>query len=209
MGAALLGFAAVALVLVMMPGPDFAVLVPNALRGRGAGIATAVGIACGLAVHAGIAVAGLSAIVLASDLAFTAVKYLGAAFLLVLGFRALWKSRGRQTEQQAHAPDWSRPLTTGTAYRQGLLVNVLNPKAPLIYLSIMPQFLQPTSSSTQQLLAMSGVLVGLALTWYVLLTLLISVLRPALSRFGSWIARVTGAMLIALGVRVALESRPA
>lgn len=208
MEAGLLGFSAVALVLVLVPGPDFAVVVPNALRGRWAGIATAFGTASGLAVHAGIAAAGLSAIVLASDLAFSAVKYLGAAFLVFLGLRSLWKSRGSHPEQEVPAVERSRALTRRGAYRQGLLVNVLNPKAPLIYLSIMPQFLQPNLSSTGQLAAMSAILVGLALTWYVVLTLLVSVMRPIIEQFRVWIDRVTGVILIVLGVRVALESGP-
>ncbi len=88
------------------------------------------------------------------------------------------------------------------------MVNDLNPKAPLIYLSIMPQFLQPNVSTTAQLLAMSAILVGIALTWYVSLTFLVTGLRPVIERFRAWIDRVTGAILITLGIRVALESRP-
>lgn len=198
-----------ALLLVVTPGPDFAVVVPNALRGRRAGIATALGTGSGLAVHAGIAAAGLSAIVLTSDRAFSIVKYLGAAFLILLGIRALWKSRGTHQDKKASTFKPSHPLPLRRAYRQGLLVNVLNPKAPLIYLSIMPQFLQPHVSTTAQLLAMSGILVGIALVWYVLLTFLVTVLRPMIEQFRAWIDRVTGAILITLGIRVALESRPA
>lgn len=89
------------------------------------------------------------------------------------------------------------------AYRQGLLVNVLNPKAPLIYLSIMPQFLDPGLPTTTQFMMMSGVLVGLALVWYVALTLLVGVLRATIERFQAWIDRATGAVLIALGARIA------
>lgn len=205
---ALLKFAGVALLLVLIPGPDFAVVVPNALRGRAMGTATAFGTASGLAIHAGIAAAGLSAVVLTSDLAFSAVKYLGAAFLLYLGVRALLKSRRSRPHPPALTPERSRPRTGRAAYRQGLLVNLLNPKAPLIYLSVMPQFLQPTSSDTAQLAAMSAILVGLALAWYVALTLLVRVLRPIIEQSRVWIDRVTGVVLIGLSVRVALESRP-
>ncbi len=88
------------------------------------------------------------------------------------------------------------------------MVNILNPKAPLIYLSIMPQFLQPHISATEQLLAMSAILVGIALSWYTSLTFLVRVLRPVFQRFRVWINRLTGAILITLGLRVALESRP-
>lgn len=205
---ALLTFSGLALLLVAAPGPDFAVVVPNALRGRRAGVATAFGTASGLAVHAGVAAAGLSAIVLASDVAFSIVKYLGAAFLVVLGIRALWRSRGSGDTTDPSTTEPLQPLPVWRAYRQGLMVNILNPKAPLIYLSVMPQFLQPDVSTTVQLLTMSAVLVGIALTWYISLTFLVTVLRPVIQRHRGWIDRCTGAVLITLGVRVALESRP-
>lgn len=199
-------FTLVALVLVITPGPDFAVIVPNAFRGRG--VMTAIGTASGLAVHAAIAVAGLSAIVLASDVAFAIVKYLGAAFLVFLGVQAIIKSRthGHAPAQTRGAPP--RPLSRTKAFRQGFLVNVMNPKAPLLYLSIMPQFITTGSSSTAQLLTMSAILVALALLWYCALSALVHRLRPLLERFKAWIDRGTGVVLIALGVRVALESRP-
>lgn len=207
MTSSLLAFAAVALVLVLTPGPDFAVVVPNALRGRG--IATSLGTASGLAIHAAIAVAGLSSIILASDVVFSFVKYAGATFLAYLGVRALWKSRNAQPRKRRVPVSAPVPLTSSRAYRQGLLVNVLNPKAPLIYLSIMPQFLQPSQPATAQLLAMSAVLVGCALAWYMTLTMLVERLRAVIRRFATWIDRVTGAVLIGLGIRVALETRPA
>ncbi|XAS75660.1 LysE family translocator [Dermatophilaceae bacterium Sec6.4] len=209
MEAALLTFSAVAFLLVVTPGPDFAAVVPNALRGRPAGIATALGTASGLAVHAGIAAAGLSTIVLASDCAFSLVKYLGAAFLVLLGLRALWRSRGSKTAEEPRTTVPSRPLPIGRAYRQGLMVNVLNPKAPLIYLSVMPQFLQTNVSTTAQLLAMSAILVAIALTWYTTLTFLVAVFRPVIERFRASIDRFTGLILITLGIRVAFETRPA
>lgn len=203
----LLAFSAVALVLVITPGPDFATVVPNAVRGRG--VATSLGTASGLAVHAGIAVAGLSSVILASDIAFSIVKYAGAAFLVYLGVRALWKSRTTGVKSTPSVGATHGPLTSGRAYQQGFFVNVLNPKAPLIYLSIMPQFLVTELSATVQLLAMSAVLVSLALGWYLILTLLVTHLRSVIERFRVWIDRTTGVVLIALGVRVALETRPA
>jgi threonine/homoserine/homoserine lactone efflux protein len=207
----LLGFALVALVLVLTPGPDFAVVVPNALRSRRAGVATALGTATGLAMHALIAALGLSAIVLASDVAFSVVKYVGVAFLVLLGIRAIWQSRsaGRREPSSAVSEGSVPPLRASAGYRQGFLVNVLNPKAPLIYLSVMPQFTDPGADAFGQLMAMSVLLVGIALVWYLLLTMLVGVLRRTIERFRHWIDRVTGVVLIALGLRLALETRPA
>jgi threonine/homoserine/homoserine lactone efflux protein len=205
MGSSLLAFSLVAVILVLTPGPDFAVVVPNALRGRG--IATTLGTVSGLTIHAAIAAAGLSVVILASDLAFSIVKYLGAAFLLFLGLRTLWQSRGAKADGAQAASQGSDDLPRWRAFPQGLLVNVLNPKAPLIYLSVMPQFLDPNLPAHAQLVAMSGLLVAIAAVWYLTLTALINKLRPILRRFSTWIERATGAVLILLGVGTALQTR--
>ncbi len=229
MGHGLLAFTVVALVLVVTPGPDFAVVLPHALESRRAGIATACGTASGLALHAAVAAVGLSAVVLASAEVFTAVKLVGAVFLAVLGVRALWGSRraarlGRppaastsprtRTGERGGDSDsggWdatTRPLTTRRAYGRGFGVNILNPKVPIIYLSVMPQFLDPRTATTPQLLLMAAVLVGLALGWYLLLTVLVQPVKHVVVRFRHWIDRVTGTVLIGLGIRLALEHRP-
>ena len=212
------GFALIALVLVITPGPDFAVVVPAALRSRRAGYATVLGTATGLAVHALIAALGLAALMLTSDLAFALVKYVGAVFLIVLGLRILWTSRsrpgrppppaGRAGFAEVEGAVGATPLAK--CYRRGLLVHVLNPKAPLIYLSVMPQFVRSSApwSPTGQLFLLSAILVVLALSWYLLLSTLIGTLREFLLRFRVWIDRATGGVLIALGLRLAAETRP-
>jgi threonine/homoserine/homoserine lactone efflux protein len=206
-GHGLLGFAVVAALLVLAPGPDFAVVLPSALRSRRAGVATASGTATGLAVHAVIAALGLSVLLQSSALAFTVVKLAGAVFLGVLGVRAVAASRRR-------APGPGRPVAVDSppsvrkAYLRGLLVNILNPKAPIIYLSVMPQFLDAGQPVTTQLAIMSTTLVTLALTWYVLLSLLVQPFKKAILRVRHWIDRVSGTALIVLGVRLALAQRP-
>lgn len=207
----LLGFGLIALVLVLTPGPDFAVVVPNALRSRRGGVATALGTATGLAMHALIAALGLSAIVLASDVAFSVVKYVGVALLVLLGIRAIWQSRsaGRCEPSSAVSEVLVPPRRLSAGYRQGLLVNVLNPKAPLIYLSVMPQFTHPGADAFGQMVAMSVLLVGIAVVWYLFLTMLVGVLRRTIERFRYKIDQFTGAVLIALGLRLAFETRPA
>ncbi len=222
MGHGLLAFTVVALVLVMTPGPDFAVVLPHALESRRAGIATACGTASGLALHAAVAAVGLSAVVLASAEVFTVVKLVGAVFLAALGVRALWGSRRGARLGRPPAASTSLPaldgrggrdtpalaLTARRAYGRGFGVNILNPKAPIIYLSVMPQFLDPHTATTPQLLLMAAVLVGLALGWYLLLTALVQPVKHVVVRFRHWIDRVTGTVLIGLGIRLALEHRP-
>lgn len=217
------GFVLIALVLVITPGPDFAVVVPAALRSRRAGYATALGTATGLAVHAAIAALGLAALMLASDLAFSLLKYIGAVFLIVLGLRMLWRSRTRPGRSGPSAaqhgvggvgvdgPADDAPTPLARCYRRGLLVNVLNPKAPLIYLSVLPPFVRSAASwsPTGQLFLLSAILVVIALSWYLLLSTLIGALRGFLIRFRIWIDRATGGVLIALGLRLAVQARPA
>jgi threonine/homoserine/homoserine lactone efflux protein len=202
----LLGFAAVAALLVVTPGPDFAVVLPNALRSRRSGAATAFGTASGLALHALAAALGLSVILASSATAFTVVKVAGAAFLCFLGVRALYLSRRGHGHDLSEAPP-EKPRSAYQCYRQGFLTNVLNPKAPVIYLSILPQFLVPGQDHGVQLALMSGTLVAIALTWYLLLTLLVQPLRQPIVRFRHWIDRVTGTILIVLGIRLAFERR--
>jgi threonine/homoserine/homoserine lactone efflux protein len=208
-GHGLLGFAVVATLLVLMPGPDFAVVLPSALRARRAGVATAFGTASGLAVHALIAALGLSVVLQTSAVAFTIVKLAGAVFLGALGVRALWTSRHRAPAQ---APGRSAvvepPPSARTTYVRGLLVNVLNPKAPVIYLSVMPQFLDSSQPVAVQLALMSTTLVALALTWYVLLSLLVQPLKSVILRVRHWIDRISGTILIVFGVRLAFAQRP-
>lgn len=124
----LLAFAGIALLLEATPGPDFAVVVPNAITSRRAGLATALGVAAGLATHAGIAAAGLFALLIASETAFTIVKVIGVGFLVWLGIRSIWAARhGRHNHNDEPAKPVV-PVRPSTAFRKGLLVNVLIPK---------------------------------------------------------------------------------
>jgi len=131
-------FVAVAAVLVLTPGPDFAVVVRNALRGRRLGVATSAGTISGLLVHTVAAALGLSAVLAASALAFTLVKVAGAGYLCWLGMRALLSAGSHRAAHQDPSQSAS-PLPARLAFRHGLLTNVLNPKAPLIFLSVLPQ----------------------------------------------------------------------
>lgn len=202
-------FIAVAAVLVITPGPDFAVVVRNALRGRRQGVATTAGTVSGLMVHTAVAALGLSAILAASAVVFTGVKVAGAGYLCWLGLRALRSAGSHDPEPGDHR----RPVTllrTRLAFRQGLLTNVLNPKAPLIFLSVLPQFIPRGAAVLPRTLLLSVILVGLATAWYLTLAGLVATLQPVLSRpaVRRRLDRVTGVVLIGLGIRLVLEQRP-
>jgi threonine/homoserine/homoserine lactone efflux protein len=180
----------------------------NGLRG-GAQAAWETGLGCcaGIAVHAALAVLGLSAILAASSEAFTAVKLAGAAYLVFLGVQAIVSSlRGRSMAVPEAGADRG---AGGSPFRQGLVTNLLNPKMPLLFLTLLPQFVadgEPRVATTAVLAAIF--LVG-ALVWWRAFSLAVAPLGRFLSRprVVTWFDRGTGALLVALGLRVALERR--
>ncbi|GAA4097900.1 LysE family translocator [Nocardioides kongjuensis] len=140
--AQLLAFAAASVVLVGMPGPNTIYITTRSLaHGTRAGVVSVLGVETGTAVYAAATALGLSALIAASPTAFTAIRYLGAAYLVHLAFRELTRHRasGRVTDREA-------PARLGRVYRDGLLMNLLNPKVALFFLAFLPQFM--TSGAT-------------------------------------------------------------
>src|SRR5262249_12788933 len=129
-------FLLASLVLVVMPGPDQALITRNAIaHGRRAGLATMIGGASGIGFHATAATVGLSALLAASATAFTVLKVVGAVYLVYLGFQA-WRHAKLRTAD-VH-PERSRGASP---FRQGLLSNSLNPKVAVFFVTFLPQFL--------------------------------------------------------------------
>ena len=128
--------------MVMAPGPDFMNVVGQSLRGSFRnGLMSAVGVVAGSCVHVTAAIVGLSAILLSSALAYEAVRWTGAAYLIFLGIRSLFsRSSGESTNVSDHALS-NRPINR--AFRKGFLVNILNPKAAITFMAFMPQFVHP------------------------------------------------------------------
>lgn len=214
-GVAVLPYTLTFLLVLIAPGPDFALVVRNAGRfGRPAGAATAIGVASGLAVHAGLVALGLGAIIAASAVAYTVIKLAGAAYLVALGAVSLLSAlrrrpRLRPDNRSAHPEPVTDTPTLGwaTAYRQGLLCNVLNPKAVLTYLALMPQFL-PVHPATASTLLLSAITVASAVGWFGLVALTVAAVRRVLQRprVQRALDAVTGTALITFGVRVATQT---
>ncbi len=132
-------FVGAALLLLVVPGPSVLYIVTQSVsHGRRAGIASVAGITTGTLVHIAAATVGLSALLASSAVAFDVVKYLGAAYLIVIGLRRL-AGLERAQEERARA---TRSL--GRLYRQGIVVNTLNPKTALFFLAFLPQFVDPS-----------------------------------------------------------------
>jgi threonine/homoserine/homoserine lactone efflux protein len=209
----LLTFALAALVLIMIPGPDQALITRSTLvGGRAAGLLTMVGGVLGLAVHATAAAVGLSALLLASAKAFTVLKIVGAAYLLWMGAQTL-RAAARSRRQPAEAPVARVRLRPPTALRQGFLSNALNPKVALFFVTFVPQFLTagdpvagPARPRALLLFAVFGVLY---LAWFGLYVTAVNNLGRLLRRprVKAAIERVTGVLLVGFAMRLVTAAR--
>ncbi len=196
-------FIATAIVLVLTPGQDtFFILGRSLASGRSAGVAAALGITAGSIIHTLLAALGLSALLAASPHAFMAVKLAGAAYLLYIGVRALWSRGGAVPGAEAGAND-----TRWSAFRQGVLSNLLNPKVALFFLALMPQFISAGSShKVGAFLVLGLTFVTLGVAWCLALAAGAAFLRGAFLRRPSLagvLNKVAGVMFIALGLRLA------
>jgi RhtB (resistance to homoserine/threonine) family protein len=197
-------FIATAILLVITPGQDtFFILGRSLAAGRSAGIAAALGITTGSVIHTFAAALGLSALLATSQYAFTVVKFAGAAYLVYIGIRALLtRTNGLPGDDPRDAADdrWS-------AFRQGVLTNVLNPKVALFFLALMPQFIAADSpDKVLAFLALGFTFMTLGVFWCVVLAVAAAKLRGAFLRRPSManvLNKVAGAMFIALGLKLA------
>jgi threonine/homoserine/homoserine lactone efflux protein len=187
----LIAFTGIAAGLVAMPGADFTVVVRNALVSRRAGAVCGLGIAGGLLVHTTLAVAGVAAVLVAVPALFRALQLLGGAYVLHLGVRTLWALRRPGRPSQEAAVEAAHPL------RQGFVTNVLNPKASLTFLSLLPQFVPAGSPALPRTLLLALIVCVLALVWFQAVALLVD-------RLGRWLRRPRAARGLQTGTGVAL-----
>ena len=201
----LLTFAPVAVVLTLTPGAATALVVRNAaVGGQGRALRTTLGNSIGVLTWALLAAVGVAAVVATSVEAFTVVKLVGAVVLIGLGIQAL---RGRG-EGESHGPV-PAPPPPGSALRQGLLTSLANPKLAVFFVALFPQFVPDRAPVLPCALLMATMIVALDLVWYSVLAYLVTRAKRAFVE-GPWPRRfekLTGVVLIALGVRLALERR--
>lgn len=196
----LLVFAGVALLLAAVPGPAVLYIVGQSVaHGRQAGVISALGVGTGGMIHIAAAVAGLSSLLVSSATAFNVVKYLGAAYLVWLGLRKLF---GGGAELPA-------PVRSNT-WRDGVVVNVLNPKTALFFYSLLPQFIDPNGAApVVQMLVLGLVFVAVAtvsdMTWALVSGTAAGWLRGRFQALDRWAA---GSIFIGLGLSAAF-SHPA
>jgi len=198
-------FVGAALLLLVVPGPSVLYIVTQSVsHGRRAGIVSVAGITTGTLVHIAAATVGLSALLASSALAFDVVKYLGAAYLIVVGVRRL---AGWERASGARARD-ARDL--GRLYRQGIVVNTLNPKTALFFLAFLPQFVDPGRGTPWlQILALGLLFAALGFfsdgVWALVAGTLGERLRSS-RRFPAVQRYVSGSVFVGLGAVAALTA---
>lgn len=205
----LVGFALAVLPICVTPGVSFTLVTQRVLdSGVRSGFAVTAGTSCGLICHATLAGLGLSALVMRSAETFTIIKIVGAAYLVLLGLRTLWKSRpGQQAGQPA--PARKLPWHGHGDLAQGFLGNVLNPKAAAVYLTVAPQFLHAGSPLLPQMLELCVAHIIVAAGWLLCWTAVVHLSRRTVRSplFRRVMDRVSGVVLVGLGLRSGLATR--
>jgi threonine/homoserine/homoserine lactone efflux protein len=200
-------FALTGLLLNLTPGNDMLyVIARSSGQGTKAGIVSALGIGAGCILHIIAAVVGLSALIAKSALAFEIIKYAGAAYLIYLGLRSIF----------AHSERWSfdqqlKQLSYRKIFWQGFITNVLNPKVALFFLAFLPQFIDVQKGNTSFQILFLG-------TWFNVVGTIVNILVALLfGKIGSWLSksagfiqwqkRITGLVLVGLGINMALSAK--
>jgi threonine/homoserine/homoserine lactone efflux protein len=198
-------FLSTTVVLLLIPGPAVLYIVAQSVEhGRRAGVTAVAGIHVGSTVHVAAATVGLSALLVSSAVAFSAVKLIGAAYLIFLGVQRLL---GRENGDGSSATG-ERDLRR--IFRQGIVVNVLNPKTALFFFAFLPQFVDPSRSAAPQIavLGLLWILVGLVSDgMYAVLSGTVGAAVRRRPGFARAQRVVTGLVLIGLGVAAALTGR--
>jgi len=186
----------------MSPGPDFVFISQQALgQGRRIGLISSLGVALGLGIHIAYSVLGMAALIASAAWLLTAVKIIGGAYLIYLGYKGIRaKAKGEITEIRTAQ---AAPQSAKTALIKGFLCNVLNPKAPVYFVSIFTIVLSPTMP-TWQLAVYGAWMMVLQFAWFALVTFLLSMpaINQRFQKAGHWIDRVLGVAMTALGIKV-------
>ena len=200
----LVAFLGVAIAVVVIPGPDMALITRNVLRhGRASGFATSLGVCTGILGWGIAAAVGVATILATSAALFTALKLAGAIYLVWLGIATL-RQRDVPVGEPAVAAS-SQPWRVG--WTQGLLSALLNPKLGVFFLTLLPQFIEPGEDAAVRAVQLAALFDVIGLAWLLAFTVMVGAIgstlrRPAPQRV---IRTITGTVLIALGVRVATE----
>ncbi len=204
MGPLFLGFLAISLLLAVTPGPDMALVTRNALAHGPRGVLlTTTGIACALVLWVTATAIGVAALLNASSTLFNLLKVVGGTYLAYLGIRAWLASRALPGDLLA----WEPAAPAGAILRQGLISAATNPKLGVLFVSLLPQFIDPHRPAQPQLLLLGAIFAAIGWAWMNVYGLLVAVLRGLIltPKVRRWMERVTGTVLIGLGARLVFD----
>jgi RhtB (resistance to homoserine/threonine) family protein len=210
MGLHLLVFIGVAAIVIVIPGPDTAVVTKNVLiHGRRAGFGTSLGVSAGISVWTIAAAVGVASLVRASEVAFTVLKLVGACYLIWLGIQALRAARGQTGEEHVAHPLSGSGMGARAGFRQGFLSDLANPKIGIFFTSLLPQFVSAGHPVLLPFLILGAIFVVMTVVWLLAYTVVAAraaqmLMRP---RVRAALDRFTGVVLIGLGLRLAVERR--
>jgi RhtB (resistance to homoserine/threonine) family protein len=203
-------FIGVAAIVIVVPGPDTAVVTKNVLvHGRRTALGTSLGVSAGLSVWTLAAAAGVVSVLRASAVAFTVLKLIGALYLIWLGLQAL-RAAGRAAGHDQASPAAERSAMGALGgFRQGFLSDLANPKIGIFFTSLLPQFVDPGRPVLLPFMALGAVFVVMTAIWlfaysFAAARMAKTLMRP---RVKAALDRVTGIVLIAIGLRLATEHR--
>ncbi|MGG7620843.1 LysE family translocator [Bacillus coreaensis] len=205
----MLTFIFVVLLLFLIPGPAVFLTITQTIKGgKKNGIVTGLGIAVGDFLHTLAAVLGLSAILMTSSFAFEIVKYLGSAYLVYLGIRAIIE-KAQKVEPIDKRESNSNP---NISFRQAMLIELLNPKTSLFFLAFLPQFVKSGDTPVAiQLLVLGLTFVLMSITYTTSLVLVTSTIGNKLfaktKKSAKWMGKVVGLVYIGLGIKLALQTQ--
>ncbi|MDD2694278.1 MAG: LysE family transporter [Candidatus Gracilibacteria bacterium] len=194
--------ASITLLASISPGPDFIVVMKNALKSRKLGYLTALGVGSAIFVHVAYCIAGIGLVISQSIILFSIIKTLGAIYLLYISYQ-LFRSKKEKIKDIEVTKNQSGFL----AFREGFLTNVMNPKATIFFLSVFTQVINPNTLIITQFLygVMMASIVG---GWFLVLTTVVNLspMRSHISGVQYYLNKVMGALLAFLGIKILLSS---
>ena len=203
-------FLVMCILLIILPGPDTAIATKNTLTvSRKGGFQTIIGSCCGLLIHTCAAVIGLSAIIVKSAYIFAVLKYVGAVYLCYLGIKTLWTLRTIRTQSPVvdDVGSIEHKYSHQSCFKQGFLTNVTNPKVAVFFLTFLPQFVDGNSGTFFPFLIMGLIYTALTMLWFIFYVYLLDRISAFMKKPSTKavIEGLTGAILIAFGIKLALE----
>lgn len=203
-------FLVMCILLIILPGPDTAIATKNTLTvSRKGGLQTIIGSCCGLLIHTCAAVIGLSAVIVKSAYIFAVLKYVGAVYLCYLGIKTLWTLRTIRTQSPVvdDVGSIEHKYSHQSCFKQGFLTNVTNSKVAVFFLTFLPQFVDGNSGTFFPFLIMGLIYTALTMLWFIFYVYLLDRISAFMKKPSTKavIEGLTGAILIAFGIKLALE----